>query len=282
METPDGLPHSNPYNPWPASDPGETFTVRADDGAVLFVRAWRPQGDPRAHILLLHGAGAHSGLYAPLAARLAAAGYHVVAPDLRGHGVSSGARGDVDRFERYLADLRPLQEHLGRPAVVWGESMGGVLALDLLLQQPHVWQAGVLMAPAIALRQAPDRAVRAMGRAVGRLAPWARGPLLGRGGFGGLPAGSMNDSFTIRWGMAVLAAGEQTAQHLAGITAPTLWLLPGADLIVDEEAVAAHAAQLADAEVLSFPGYPHALLLGPDPAPVIQQALSWLERRLQP
>jgi len=81
-------------------------------------------------ILCLHGFLDLSWGFSWVAEALAARGYHVVAPDLRGHGDSEriGAGGYYHFFD-YVADLYDLAEGLRRERlVIVGHSMGGSIA----------------------------------------------------------------------------------------------------------------------------------------------------------
>ena len=51
----------------------------APDGLQLFQRRWRPQGGPRAEVLLVHGFIEHGGRYAPTAEALVRCGVAVSA-----------------------------------------------------------------------------------------------------------------------------------------------------------------------------------------------------------
>ncbi|MBX5465506.1 MAG: alpha/beta fold hydrolase, partial [Clostridia bacterium] len=265
--------------PWQGFEPDRLETFRAEDGTVLLLRRWQGRGGRRGDILLLHGAGAHGGLYEPLAAELATRGWSVWLPDLRGHGASGGRRGDVERFEVYARDLAPLAGRLAAPRFLWGESMGGLVALELALEQPGEWSGLVLSAPALVLIRAMSRPLRLLGRLVTRLVPRLEAPLLGRGEMPGLPAGTLGRQFTLRWGMEVMRAGEELVARLEQLRLPSLWLLPGDDPLVDEERVAALARRLPGATVRTYPGYPHAILTGPDPVGVVASASQWLAER---
>ncbi len=93
--------------------PGMTRTIATPDGTTLLTRDWTPDVDPWLHLLLVHGVGEHSGRYDRTGRLLAEAGVMVTAYDHRGHGGSSGRRGDVERWAdliddagRVLADVR--------------------------------------------------------------------------------------------------------------------------------------------------------------------------------
>jgi pimeloyl-ACP methyl ester carboxylesterase len=83
------------------SDPAEPagFVVLVEPGDRIHFADWGGTGSPA--VLLVHGLGATSRIWAPVARRLAAV-RHVVAMDLRGHGLSDAPTEpdayDLDRF----------------------------------------------------------------------------------------------------------------------------------------------------------------------------------------
>jgi len=100
------------------------------------LHSWGSAGDPP--ILLLHGFTGHGGSWAEAGQTFAAAGFHVLAPDLLGHG-SSPHPGESTRYEmaRAAADLNLLLDATCSEAVhLAGYSMGGRLALFFALSYP--------------------------------------------------------------------------------------------------------------------------------------------------
>lgn len=136
-----------PNELFPALEPDISARVISLDGErVRIVEA----GDPKAFpIVLLHGWGASAYNFRGLFRPLAAAGFRVIAPDLRGHGGSSTqlARG-AWRREAMVEWLRRILDVIGvRECVIVGQSIGGALALDVAAQMPDRVRAIVLLAP---------------------------------------------------------------------------------------------------------------------------------------
>lgn len=87
---------------------------------------WGNEGAP--HMLLVHGSHDHCHTWDWFAEHFAD-DYHIVAPDLRGHGDSEWVRGSSYHHVDYVYDLAQLVRQRGlSPAVVVGHSMGGTLA----------------------------------------------------------------------------------------------------------------------------------------------------------
>ncbi|WP_371102478.1 alpha/beta fold hydrolase [Streptomyces sp. PU_AKi4] len=86
-----------------------------------------------------------------------AAGYRVIAPDVRGHGASANATTPF----RWADDLAALLRHLDTgPAVLVGVSMGGAIATDTVLEYPELVRAVVACGAATSDFQYTDPWVR--------------------------------------------------------------------------------------------------------------------------
>jgi alpha-beta hydrolase superfamily lysophospholipase len=127
----------------------------AADGAELPLRAWLPEGEPRAVILALHGFNDYSNAFAMPAPSWAAAGIATYAYDQRGFGGAPG-RGRWAGAAPLAADAitaaRLLRaRHPDVPLYLLGESMGGAVSMvaatasakppvdGLVLVAPAVW-----------------------------------------------------------------------------------------------------------------------------------------------
>ncbi len=125
-----------------------------------YVHSWGIDRDPP--VLLLHGFTGHGGSWAEAGGRFAEQGYHVLAPDLLGHGRSSHPS-ESDRYEMAHAgaDLEGLLEESGETEVhLLGYSMGGRLALFFALNYPKQVRTLTLVGASPGIASAVGRAER--------------------------------------------------------------------------------------------------------------------------
>ena len=107
-----------------------TVSVR---GLPLTLCEWGPSDGPT--IVCLHGWMEHGGFWWRVAEPLAEEGFHVIAPDARGHGRSGHAGvGGYYHFSDYLVDLDGLVD---TPVHLVGHSMGGTVASMFAAARPH-------------------------------------------------------------------------------------------------------------------------------------------------
>jgi alpha-beta hydrolase superfamily lysophospholipase len=123
------------------------FTAR--DGENLFARRFPAESD--LTILLLHGATSDSAAFNASAQMLQqASGAEVIALDLRGHGQSGGAPGDVDYTSQYEDDVVDVittirSQRPDNRIILAGHSMGGGIALRFALLADHPAVDGYLL-----------------------------------------------------------------------------------------------------------------------------------------
>ncbi len=133
--------------------PSTTDTATTRDGIRLLTRHWTADG-PRAAVLLVHGLGEHSGPYEEVGAQFAAAGLETFAWDLRGFGASGGERAWVDSWSRFHDDTEDRLSAVraavpGRSIVLYGHSLGGLIALGYCVDGRPSPDLLVLSAPGI-------------------------------------------------------------------------------------------------------------------------------------
>ncbi|MBC9783097.1 alpha/beta hydrolase [Heliobacterium chlorum] len=113
-------------------------------GIRLSYLEWRGKG--QEPLLLLHGLGDHALMWTQLAERLADR-FHIVAPDMRGHGESDKPKQGYT-FAEVILDLERLMDHLGwSTAHILGHSWTGKLAPIWARQNPQRFRSMILVDP---------------------------------------------------------------------------------------------------------------------------------------
>ncbi|XP_047044428.1 caffeoylshikimate esterase-like [Lolium rigidum] len=129
-------------------------------GVQLFTCGWLPaSSSPKALVFLCHGYGMecrweHCYFLSACGVKLAAAGFGVFGIDYEGHGKSTGARCYIQKFDHLVADcdrffksICDMEEYRRKSRFLYGESMGGAVALLLHRKDPTFWDGAVLAAP---------------------------------------------------------------------------------------------------------------------------------------
>lgn len=116
-------------------------------GAVLNLY-WRDAGpSARGVIQVNHGLAEHAARYGRFAEAMDGRGFHVYAHDHRGHGYTTAPDAPPGMFAaregaaKVIADVGAVHdfiaaEHPGLPVILFGHSMGGLIALNFLLRHP--------------------------------------------------------------------------------------------------------------------------------------------------
>ena len=153
-----------------------TGSFRTAQGPTLFTRTYLPDGVVRAAVIVTHGYAEHSGRYEALTRRLVAGGFAVYALDHRGHGQSGGKRASISVFREYVDDLARFIDRVREtrphpPRFLFGHSMGGLIALQLVLEHPEKVE-GLAVTGALLQNAVPvPRPLEQVAGLVSRLAP---------------------------------------------------------------------------------------------------------------
>ncbi|XP_025634517.1 caffeoylshikimate esterase [Arachis hypogaea] len=124
-------------------------------GKKLFTCRWLPVSSPKALVFLCHGYGMEcSNFMRECGERLACARYAAFGMDYEGHGHSEGIRCYISNFQNIVNDCSQffnsicvLEEYSEKPKFLYGESMGGAVALLIHKKYPSFWDGAVLVAP---------------------------------------------------------------------------------------------------------------------------------------
>ncbi|XP_068636722.1 caffeoylshikimate esterase-like isoform X2 [Aristolochia californica] len=133
----------------------ESYEVNSR-GLEIFTKSWIPEKLPiKAIICFCHGYGDTCTFFVEgIARKLASSGFGVFAMDYPGFGLSEGLHGFIPSFDRLVDDvaehysnIKENPEYRSLPSFLFGQSMGGAVALKMHLKQPHAWDGAVLVAP---------------------------------------------------------------------------------------------------------------------------------------
>ncbi|MDO8970993.1 MAG: lysophospholipase, partial [Saprospiraceae bacterium] len=128
---------------------------KSSDGLSLFAQGWEPDVTSfKAVVCLVHGIGEHTGRYAHVAEAFAKEGYVLLTADLRGHGKSEGIRGHAPSVEFLMQDMDVLlkkasDRYPGLPVILYGHSLGGILALHYGLKRKPAVKGVLVTSPAL-------------------------------------------------------------------------------------------------------------------------------------
>jgi acylglycerol lipase len=264
-----------------------TGNVSIADGTQLFTRTWMPD-DPKADVLIIHGLGEHSGRWDHVARALADRGYAVTGFDLRGHGHSTGPRCHVDSFDQMVEDLAAVAEPLGRerPWVLYGHSLGGLIATLYLTSDHRQPNAAVLSAPA--LEDDLPAHLRLTAKVLGRVTPslsvansikgehLSRDDAVGRAYF---DDPLVQTEATCGFGLEGFGAQDRARAALDRITVPTLVVHGAEDRLVPPRASAPFAA-VDGIERKLYPGLRHEIHNEPEWPQVVSELADWLDAAL--
>ena len=252
---------------------------------------------PKAVFLLVHGLGAHSARWGFLAGHLAASGFTSYAVELRGFGrTPERPRGHIDSFRVWDRDILELRDIIGkdfpgRKVFLLGESMGGLLAFNLACRNADKFAGQVLIAPSFKngmkfhlsvylklvafLLVKPTMMIdlpftsEMVTRDPDDLAVMNANP-------DEIRVASLKCLFNF---LPDQARSRRLAKKLA---VPTLFLIPGVDLLVDERTGRKmfRKLPLADKTLLEYPGMLHALSIDLGRAKVFKDILDWVAPRV--
>jgi alpha-beta hydrolase superfamily lysophospholipase len=266
------------------------------DGADIYTQAWLPDDIPQAIILIVHGLGEHSGRYGNYVNYFVPRGYALYSFDTRGHGRSSGARGYIERFERYVEDIdrRAAQARSDWPDMalfVLAHSLGSLMGLSYARQHPDqltgLITSGTALKDALALPVWQRRLATVLSRVTPSLKMNNGVPLSGLSHDPAIIAAFKADPLTHTWGTPRLAAEAEVAraqirQSAATWRVPTLMLHGGNDPICLADGARHFAAQTPAGlvEYHEYPGLYHEIHNEPERERGFRDIEAWLQAQL--
>ncbi len=263
-----------------------TTVVGSGDDARL-VRTWTPDGSPRAWVLIVHGLGEHSGRHERTGRMLAEAGLAVRSFDLAGHGRSGGRRGHASSWSVFLDAVQAELAELDGTKVLFGQSLGGAIALSYALSDRPQPDLLVLSSPPVTghgLAAWKEVASGWLRRLLPTLAlpndirgdQLSRDPAVAEAYFADPLVLTKS---TVGLGAAGFAAIRENAASLSRLDIPTLVIHGAADTVVPPQHSLALAA-LPKVERKLYPNLRHECLSEPEGPDVVADVVAWIDRHL--
>ncbi|MCS6980067.1 MAG: lysophospholipase [Flavobacteriales bacterium] len=268
------------------------IALKTSDGLSLFARLSERPEKHAPVLILCHGMGEHSGRYLHVIRYFTERGFHVMAPDHRGHGQSDGPRGHTDSYRRLMEDvglyIKTMADlYPGMPVFLYGHSMGGNLVLNYMLRHEDERLVGVVAsAPYLKLAFEPPAWKVKMARLAAGLYPGlTQSTGLDTQAISRDPAvveayekdPLVHDKITASFFLEVHEAGSWALSHADRAHLPVLLLHGTADRLTQAEASARFAQAAGEkATFIEYPGLYHELHNEPEKAQVLRDVANWL------
>ncbi len=265
--------------------------VNAGGGIDLWVRK-DPVKTARAVVIIVHGICEHSGRYDHVAAFLNGFGCSVYRFDHRGHGLSGGQRGYVDRYGDFVDDADRIvsiakEDFPDIPAFMLGHSMGGFVTALYGIEHPDRLAGQILSGAAVTL----SPLLQGMEDFDYNATPLAPIPnslsdLVCRDPE--VVKAYMEDPLTLKefttklMGEVLITGVKKLVSEMGRYAYPCLILHGGADQIVSPDASRYFYDHIAskDKQIKIYDGLYHEILNEPEKQMVMNDIRAWLEPRI--
>ncbi|MBS4200086.1 alpha/beta hydrolase [Bacillus sp. FJAT-49732] len=261
------------------------------------MRKWEAYENPKAVMVIVHGAMEHHGRYGWLIENWRLNGFHVIMGDLPGQGLTTrSSRGHIHSFDEYIKEVYSWikeAETFALPIFLLGHSMGGLTAIRLL-QNIKVEIKGVLLSsPCLGLVEYPSVPINALSVGLNWILPELKVnslldiDLVTRND--DIKERALNDSLyvtkvSVRWYRELLKAMKAAFTKLSNFpNVPLLVLQGGDDKIVNKTDVKNWFNQLTISEKLykEWKNCYHEIFNEPERERIFDYAKSFVEIRLR-
>ena len=264
-------------------------------GLELYAQCWRPEGEAKATLAIVHGFGEHSGRYGNVVNWFVPQGYAVCAFDMRGMGRSPGQRGHINEWAELREDTRAfLQWAQGQapdaPLFLLGHSQGGLIVLEYVLHYPEGLAGVVASGPTLGKLPVPPLLVglaKLLSRVWPRFTQDVKLDATALSRDPAVPAAYVSDPLvhglaTARLGTELLKTIEWTQTHAHEMQVPCLIVHGGADRLIPPEGgrIFFEKMTLADKERHEYEGYYHEVYNDVGKERVLADVEEWVERHV--
>jgi alpha-beta hydrolase superfamily lysophospholipase len=257
----------------------------------ILYRKWITPNN-KAVLLLVHGLGAHTARWNFLADFFSQKGYSSYAIELKGFGQTPDRpRGHIDSFDIYYRDIFALldivkKENPGKKVFILGESMGGLIAFIIA----NEFAGQILISPAFQngmkfplasyltliafILIDPKRTVEV---------PFTSAMCTRDTAYQNVMNNNPDEIrvASLKLLMNTLFAQMKALKLAKGLKVPSLFLISGKDLLIDESVSRKvfKNLKLQDKTLIEYPEMLHALSIELGREKVFEDILNWLEKR---
>jgi len=262
---------------------------------------WKWEAEnPKAVIVMIHGAMEHHGRYGWLIEMFRGIGFHCIMGDLPGQGLAATTRGSkkghIDSFNEYIYEVKTWIYEAYKydlPVFVLGHSMGGLIAIRLLQEDDMKVAGMILSGPCLGLVQKPNKALNAVSHGLNFVTPQIK-----------VDSGirielatrneevrklDVNDSLyvtkvSVRWYRELVRSMEIAFEEATNLQdVPVLVLQGGGDLIVDKFKVKEwfNLTNFSEKWFKEFPVLYHEIFNEPEREEVFDYAKDFVFRQLK-
>ncbi|XP_022759245.1 caffeoylshikimate esterase-like isoform X2 [Durio zibethinus] len=273
-------------------------------GLQIFSKRWLPDTScPKAMVFVCHGYGDTCTFFIEgIARKLASWGYGVFAMDYPGFGLSEGLHCYIPSFDTLVDDVieqyskvKENPDFQTLPSFLFGESMGGAVALKMHLKQPNAWSGACLVAPMCKIGDdlVPPWIVKQILIGVANILPKQKlvpQKDLAEAAFSDIKKRELTaynviaykDKPRLRTALELLRTTDEIEQNLEKVSLPILILHGENDVVTDPSVSKAlyEKASSSDKQIIIYKDAGHSLLEGePDDMilRVFSDIISWLD-----
>ena len=260
--------------------------------ANIYYQGWLPDGGVKAVLLIIHGLGEHSGRYTNVINHFVPLGYAIYGFDHIGHGKSDGEREVIDRFEDYIGPLTIYLNMVkawqpGKPIILFGHSLGGLIAVYYLLDHQAEFKGAVISAADITIPKNISPLTVTMGNIISSISPKTGGMALDATRISRDPEvvkAYVNDPLVFhaktpaRLAAEMLKAMLRVTAELGKITLPFITVQGSADELVapGDAQLLYDKASSKDKTIKVYEGFYHEVFNEPGRAIVLNDVEVWL------